>query len=919
MRNIRVWLAGLAAVLLVLCFSWETRASGPDSEADLQSIYAGAGVLSPAFDPSITEYSQRIDSGLPGYFTAAIGHNPAAAIEYSMNRGEWKPIPHNTSTGYLETYRGENAFRLKVTAPDGVTVKLYTVHVYFPEMTDADLIDLQTDKAVLSPVFSRDYTGYTASVPYATGAISLTATLSDPAASLEIEGVPVVNRIPHGPIPLAVGSNTLQIKTGSSDGLTNRIYTVTVTRVAPSADAKLSALEVPAYSLSPLFTPNQPTYDLPDVGFAISELIVKPKASDSAATTKVRVNGGSYTAVENGVSSAPLALDVGPNTLEVQVTAEDGTTKRTYEIHVKRQSDNAWLSDLVIQPGVLNEPFASDRFTYTMSDVGYEVDTVAITPKLEDTTRAYVQVRVNGGSYRPVTSGYPMSFQLTVGSNIIEAEVWAEDTSIKKNYTVEVTRQNKNAMLSGLKVSPGMLNEPFASDRFEYTMADVGYAVGSLVVKPTLSDALHASVRLRVNGGEYTPGQSGEETALPLAVGENWIDIEVSAQDTSYRKLYQIKLHRQSNEASLSGLEVKPGTLNEPFASERLAYTMADVPYSTSSLTLLPALADPAGASVDVQINGSGFVSLKDAPSSVVPLSVGINRIDLRVQAQDPSFTKLYSVTVARKKNSDASLAGLAVSAGSLDFSSHTADYTLTVSKATYSLKVRPTLEAGNIAATVQVRINNGSYAAVQSGLDSPELVLNAGEPNVIQVLVTAQDGTTRMYTILVIQSGTPVLNGIALEGNRLKLTFSEPLLRSVTDTSYYSIYHVTRQAAMTVTEVVYTAGSAEVNLTLSGLLQPADELEIKIGAGAVTSYIGETNAEIIRTVYYGTPLEQLYRRLKDLDTDRTGIRINHVLAYLKSPFGQTDLNGDGVFNREDVALMLEFLGTTLTLDPTSP
>jgi hypothetical protein len=799
----RLLIISLTAVMFIIVSPWIARAV--DANADLASIYQATGPLSPAFSPSVTEYSVKMRSSETGYYTAATPSSSGATMEYSMNGGSWVGISSNTSTGYLETNRGNNTFQFRVTATDLTTTKTYTIHVYLPSLNDADLVDLRSSETTLSPSFQSSTTSYTASVPYTTSSISFTGVLNDSAASFKINGAAASDGVAYGPIPLNVGSNTLTVQTKSYDTTASKTYTIEVTRATPSMNADLSALTVAGNTLSPAFQSNQSAYTLSDVSYATSQMTVTPTIADSTATVQVRVNGGSFATVSSGSSSGPLALNVGSNSIQVKVSAQDGTTTNTYTMTMNRKSNNASLSGLTVTPGSLNETFASGTLAYTMADMNYATDTLTVTPTLSDTAGAFVHVKVNGGSYTPVTSGYGMDVPLTVGSNTVQLEVLAEDTSFSKQYTITV--------------------------------------------------------------------------------------------------------HRKNNDASLSGLTVTPGSLNEPFASSKLVYSMADVSYSTSSLTLTPTLSDTVGASVYVRINGDSYTQVPSGHPAPMSLKVGSNTVEVKVLAQDTAIAKIYTLTVLRLGNSDTSLFGLTFSSGYLDFSTQVTDYSLTVSRSTNALKVKPSLSANNTVATIQVRINGGSYSIVQSGMDSQSLSLASGVQNVINVLVTAQDGTNRLYTIKVNQSGTPVLNDLMIEGVKAKLTFSEPL-RSITDATYYTIYNVNRNATLSVTEVVYTAGSPEVNLTVNGLLLPGDELEFRIKAGAVNSFIGETNAAVNRKIFYGDPLHQMLQRLADLDTDHDGIHINEIIAYMNTAFGGNDVNGDGQFTREDVLIILSQIRT---------
>jgi len=94
-------------------------------------------------------------------------------------------------------------------------------------------------------------------------------------------------------------------------------------------------------------------------------------------------------------------------------------------------------------------------------------------------------------------------------------------------------------------------------------------------------------------------------------------------------------------------------------------------------------------------------------------------------------------------------LASLVTGAGTLSpaFAPGTLDYTASVGSATAAITVTPVAADG--AATIQVRVNGGGFAAVNSGSASASLPLNVGS-NPIQCLVTAGNGATRTYTVMV-------------------------------------------------------------------------------------------------------------------------------------------------------------------------
>ena len=93
-------------------------------------------------------------------------------------------------------------------------------------------------------------------------------------------------------------------------------------------------------------------------------------------------------------------------------------------------------------------------------------------------------------------------------------------------------------------------------------------------------------------------------------------------------------------------------------------------------------------------------------------------RSTARARAIAASFTTL---------STDANLGNLTLSVGALNpvFAGSTTSYTASVANAVDSITVTPT--AAQADATIQVRVNGGSYAGVASGSASGPLALNVG------------------------------------------------------------------------------------------------------------------------------------------------------------------------------------------------
>ena len=134
--------------------------------------------------------------------------------------------------------------------------------------------------------------------------------------------------------------------------------------VALSAIADLSNLTIAAGSLVPAFASDTLAYS-DVVTNATTSVTVTPTVADATAT--IKVNG---TTVASGSPSGAIALAVGSgNVINVVVTAQDGTTIKTYTITVTR----AAIIDLAIamsHNGNLARGRSGATYAITVSSVG---------------------------------------------------------------------------------------------------------------------------------------------------------------------------------------------------------------------------------------------------------------------------------------------------------------------------------------------------------------------------------------------------------------------------------------------------------------------------------------------------------------------------------------------------------------------
>ncbi|MFJ5714065.1 beta strand repeat-containing protein [Neobacillus sp. NPDC093127] len=681
------------------------------NNANLNSLFINNGTLSPAFNSETTSYTVSVP-----YDVKNMAFTPTVAGDFATVKVNGISVLSGTASTPINLGTGDNTITIVVTAQDGST-KTYTVVVKRAKSSNADLSNLTISNGTLSPAFNSGTTSYTVSVPNDVKDLAFTPTVAGDFATVTVNGKSVESGSSSTPINLGTGDNTITIVVTAQDGST-KTYTVVVKR-AKSSNADLSNLTISNGTLSPAFNSGTTRYTV-SVPNDVKNMAFTPTAADDFAT--VTVNGKS---VESGSASTPINLGTGDNTITIVVTAQDGSTK-TYTVVVKRaKSSNADLSNLLISDGTLSPTFSSGTTGYTVS-VNYDVKDMAITPTVAGD---FATVTVNGLGVESGSASNPIN--LGTGDNTITIVVTAQDGTTK-TYTVVVKRaKSSNADLSNLTISNGTLSPAFNSGTTSYTVSVLN-DVKNMAFTPTVAGDF---ATVKVNGMSVESGSAS--TPINLGTGDNTITIVVTAQDGSTKTYTVVVKRAKSSNANLSNLTISNGTLSPAFNSGTTSYSVS-VNYDVKDMAITPTV---AGDFATVTVNGRGVES--ESVSSPINLDTGDNTITIVVTAQDGT-TKTYTVVVKRAKSSNADLSNLTISNGTLSpaFNSGTASYTVSVPNDVKDMAFTPTA-AGDFA-TVKV---NG--ISVLSGTASTPINLGTGD-NTITIVVTAQDGTTKTYTVVV-------------------------------------------------------------------------------------------------------------------------------------------------------------------------
>lgn len=565
----------------------------------------------------------------------------------------------------------------------------------------------------------------------------------------------------------------------TEDGTTNLVYTFTRTGSAASAiTANFSV------SGSAIFTTNATT-DYTQTGaatFNTTAGTVTIAAGGTTATATVTVNPATESTVEanetailtvtsgtgytvgspSSVTGTIANDDVGPEIVvswnSINISDDDVTPSTT---------DGTDFGSVAVTGGTVTRTFTiTNSGTAALNLISpvppYYVE--LMTPSgFSVTTQATTPVASGGG-----TTTFSITFDpSSIGINTaIVSFMYDDETPFSStfNFSIQGTGVlSSNANLSNLVVNTAPLSPSFASSTTSYT-ASVSYSTTSVTVTPTVADT---TASVKVNNVAVTSGSASG--ALALAVGSNTITTLVTAQDGSTRA-YTVTVTRAAppapeiavsgNTANIADGSAQPspgdhtdfgnvvvtgGTLTRTFMIQNIGtagLTLGTVTVSGThaadfSVTSAPASSVAAGDSTTFQVT----FDPSDYSSRVATLSFINNDGD-----ENP-FS--FSIQGAGVQSSNADLSNLVVNTGAIApaFVSGITAYTVGVPNATSAIIVTPTVADSNAS----VRVNG---TAVTSGSASGPVSLNSTGPNVITILVTAPDGSTKNYTL----NASPVL-----------------------------------------------------------------------------------------------------------------------------------------------------------------
>lgn len=356
----------------------------------------------------------------------------------------------------------------------------------------------------------------------------------------------LTNEAMTSPIALPAQSSTpfeFKLSAPDSSGIPQeRSYTVLVNRER-SDDASLQHLALIPELLADRFA-GQLTLQ-GSVAYEQEQVELIARTAHAGATVQVASNG--HTVVPGARGAYAVPLDVGSNTVQVVVTAENGTSARTYMVEVERQaSRNASLSALEAEP--LTLAFLPEQTNYE-ADVAYDVERLRLKPATADSG---ADVQVLAGELEIVAGADEVyTVPLQPGANMVKLIVTAADGTNQKQYRLTVRRDflaqadaNDEAKLDSLtlrkaeNLSTIRLDSDFDPGRVAYSATSDGAVVLNAV--PSYGGA---EILVTLDDQPVTSDEPGMYKLDP-AVGDHVVSVYILSESKENSFHYRIQLKR---------------------------------------------------------------------------------------------------------------------------------------------------------------------------------------------------------------------------------------------------------------------------------------------------------------------------------------------------------------------------------------
>ncbi len=549
-----------------------------------------------------------------------------------------------------------------------------------------------------------------------------------PTANLSLTGSGANRTLTATPLENLSGTTTITMEATDGGLTTLKAFILTVVPVndlpVVSALSDMTTLEeVPTGTAA---------FTIADVETAATDLAVTATSSDPAIVPTANIHLGGAGA-DRTVYVTPALDRTGPVTIFIHVSDGTDTTTVPFTLTIQGVNDppsfvlgsdievdedagpqtfSAWLQS--ISPGPF-EPEQHVSFTVTHDNPALFAAPPQIAP---DGTLTFTSAENQFGS----------SLVTLVIKDDGGTENGGVDTTTAQSFTITVHPVNDLPVISevGLQgTEMGVATVPIA-----FTISDVETAATALIVSATSSEqSLVPNANIFLAGA----GMDRYITMNPTALQTGSTTITISVSDGTDTSTSEFEL-RVSN-VFLSSLETSLGQLVPVFEESAVTYK-AVYNRNATEVFVTPTAQDPVNM---IMVNGLPVPNGEVSHS--LPLTGEGGTVRIEVTAPDTGVSKLYIVEFVRAMSSINDLIDLSISPGFLEpaFKPEIFSYSVTVDSTVTEVTVTATPGDGRSKVTVTGNTN-----------------LQVGA-NQVRVTVTAENGLSQFYTIMVTRQAPPL------------------------------------------------------------------------------------------------------------------------------------------------------------------
>lgn len=580
------------------------------------------------------------------------------------------------------------------------------------------------------------------------------------------------------------------------------------------------------------------------------------------------ISSGAKVVQKNGVTPNDFSA---PVMYTVEIPKEKKPWR--YKVTVREAETNPRLSQLTLGEGAVLKPSFSPKVKSYSATVPFATKKVRIDARGES---PYLKsVSIDGATSQGASVSGSVDFSSDQEKSV-SVETVAEDGVSRDEYAILIVRgaPDRNANLEALEITGVALVPGFSALRRGY-QAQVPFDAMQFVLKVKPQSQFSTADLSAI----VTSGKTQSRTALaykgdPIGKGGATIDfsagdrlgvvIAVTAQDGGVQE-YVVDVVRAEPEHvnTLAVLSVTGSRMSPAFSPSGLSYAV-DVLYASKTVTII---AQPQGKFAKVAFEpgpgapqGTTEIPYKGEPASkagsVFDFSTG-DRLSLiaAVTAQDGKVLRYFLDVRRGPPDSNADLAGMGVSAGILSplFTPRMVSYTVSLSSSADTVKL--TLATASAVATV-----TADQPVAQSGATWVITVpAPAGRVLPVNVTVTAEDGSQRLYRVNVSREALPAgtkdgntrLAGLQVTGAALAPAFDPSL----------AVYDVKMAENVESILVNARAESPVASVTMDGSPLAAAGRTIAVAAGTSQNVVIDVTAEsgavartTLRVARAGTP-----------------------------------------------------------------